>query len=151
VLALKARGYLKVAGLMASLVAARAPDELLAGPIVPIPAHPARRRREGFDHALEIAQALGHGTGLPVLDCLRRSSAVRPQHGLERRERLRNARGSIAVRPGAAAATERAVLLDDVYTTGATLDAGAAALRAAGVQQVTAVSFARSHARAVVR
>jgi ComF family protein len=151
VLSLKARGYLKVAGLMASLVAARAPKGLLAGPIVPIPASPARRRREGFDHTLEIARALGHGTGLPVLDCLHRSRAVRPQHGLERRDRLRNARGSIAVRPDVAAVTERAVLLDDVYTTGATLDAGATALRAAGVHEVSAVSFARSHASVPVR
>jgi predicted amidophosphoribosyltransferase len=134
---------------MASLIAARAPEGLLAGPLVPIPAHPARRRHEGFDHANEIAGALSRITGRPVVDCLRRDRAVRPQHGLERNERLRNAHGSIAARP--VSDIERAVLIDDVYTTGATLDAGAAALREAGIGEVTAVSFARSHLREVVR
>ena len=143
VLSLKAHGRLEVAGVMASLVAARAPAALLTGTLVPIPAHPARIRQEGFNHALEIARRLGRLTGLRVLDCLRRSGSARPQHGLERGQRLRNAHGSIAVRPGAVAETERALLVDDVYTTGATLDAGAAALRAAGVGEVEAVSFAR--------
>jgi ComF family protein len=144
VLSLKARGDTEAAGLMASLVAARAPEGLLAGPLVPIPAHPARRRREGFDHAVQIARALARLTGQRVVDCLRRDRTVRPQHGLERHERLRNAHGSIAARPGIVTYTERAVLIDDVYTTGATLDAGAAALREAGLHEVTAVSFVRS-------
>lgn len=142
VLSLKARGCLEVAGVMASLVAARAPAALLAGTLVPIPAHPDRLRREGFNHSLEIARRLGHLTALCVHDCLRRSGSTRPQHGLERGQRMRNARGC-TVRPGAVVATERALLVDDVYTTGATLDAGAAALRAAGVREVEAVSFAR--------
>jgi ComF family protein len=151
VLSLKARGHTEAAGLMASLMAAHAPEGLLAGPLVPIPAHPARCRREGFDHAREIACALGRLTGRRVADCLRRDRAVRPQHGLERQERLRNVHGSIVVRLGTAPGDDRAVLIDDVYTTGATLDAGAAALREAGVGEVTAVSFARSHMRELVR
>jgi ComF family protein len=144
VLALKARGHREIAGLMASLVAARVPQGLLAGALVPIPSHPARRRREGFAHALEIARALRHETGLPVLDCLHRSRTARPQHGLERRERLRNAQGSITVQAGALSDTAHAVLVDDVYTTGATANAAASALRRAGARRVEVVTFARA-------
>ena len=140
---LKFSGAPPVAGLMASAIARGAPPELLCGELVPVPAHRARRRRHGFNQAELIARALGRRMGLPVRPLLARAR-VRPQAGLERRQRVANARGSILIRPGAGAPPGHAVLVDDVYTTGATLDACARALREAGTIAVTALTFARA-------
>jgi ComF family protein len=141
--ALKSRAALPVAELMAAALAARAPAELLIGPLVPVPAHSGRRRRHGFNQSAAIAAALGRRAGLPVRDVLRRAGRVAPQVGLERRARIANARGSVEIKPRVAPPRE-AVLVDDVYTTGATLDACAKALVAAGAEQVVALTFARA-------
>jgi predicted amidophosphoribosyltransferase len=116
--------------------------------LVPVPAHPARRRREGFNQAAELARAVGRAAELPVLDVLRRDRASRPQVGLERRARLANAPHSVSIRGGFCgrrpAIAPVVVLVDDVYTTGATLDACARALRGAGAREAVAVTFARA-------
>jgi len=140
--ALKSRGALVLVSYIANEIAARAPAGLLAGTLVPVPAHARRRRSSGFNQAFEIAAALGCEGGLPVRDSLRRVRAP-AQVGLERRARLVNARGSASVRSGVAV-PPRVVLVDDVYTTGATLDACAQALRQAGAEEVVAVTFARA-------
>ena len=127
---------------MGAEIASRAPPGLLCGTLVPVPAHPARRRRAGMNQAAWLANALGNRSRLPVADVLARSRSSTPQVGLARRERLVNARGS--VRPGRTPPTGRLVLVDDVYTTGATLDACARALLAAGGEDVVAVTFARA-------
>jgi ComF family protein len=141
--ALKSRGALAVAGFMGEEIARRAPSGLLEGSLVPVPAHARRRRTHGCNPAGEIALALGRRTGARVRDVLERRGRPAPQVGLERTARLANARGSVALRPRASA-PERVVLVDDVYTTGATLDACARALRASGSKEVTAVTFARA-------
>ena len=142
VAALKAHGTLVLASFMATEIAARAPAGLLAGSLVPVPAHSRRRRRHGFNQAREVANVLGRGVSLPVCDVLRRAPAT-AQVGLERLERLESALGSVRPRAGLAAPA-RAVLVDDVYTTGATLDACGQALREAGAEEVVAVTFARA-------
>jgi ComF family protein len=144
VAALKSSGVLSAASFMGAEVAARAPRRLLGGALVPVPAHPLRRRRHGFNQAREIARAIGRGAGLDVIDVLRREAANRPQVGLERRARLANARGSVRVPARARGVPARLVLVDDVYTTGATLDACARALRDAGATDVGALTFARA-------
>jgi ComF family protein len=143
VAALKSRGALAVTCLMAEELASRAPPNLLRGALVAVPAHPRRRRRHGFNQARAISVALGKRTGLPVVDALERTRPSQPQVGLERSARLVNARGSVRVRAGSLP-PRRAVLVDDVYTTGATLDACARALKAAGSAEVVAVTFARA-------
>lgn len=142
VTALKSRGALVLASFIAHEVAGRAPAALLRGTIVPVPAHARRRRSSGFNQALEIAAALGRTSDLPVRDLLRRVRAP-AQVGLERRARLVNARGSVRVQ-GGSTVPPRAVLVDDVHTTGATLDACAQALRQAGAEEVVGVTFARA-------
>jgi ComF family protein len=140
--ALKSRGATPAARAMASEIASRAPPGLLGGTLVPVPAHPARQRREGMNQAACLAAALGRAAGLPVRRCLRRQPGSRPQVGLARGRRLANARGSVSVEPPLPPG--RIVLVDDVYTTGATLDACARALSAAGAREVAAVTFARA-------
>jgi ComF family protein len=140
--ALKMRGLVVLAELAAAEIAVRAPKDLLAGELVPVPAHPRRRRRHGFNQSGSIAGALGRIASLPVRDVLRRAR-VPAQVGLERRARLQNARESVLVRSGVLV-PPFALLVDDVYTTGATLDACAHVLRQAGAREVAAVTFARA-------
>lgn len=143
VAALKFRGALPVAQLMAAQIAASIPRELLSDAVlVPVPLHPARRRARGFDQAQLIAVALGARSGRPVVACLRRAGAPTRQLGAGRAAR-RAAAGRLALSVRAPA-PRRALLVDDVHTTGATLDACARALRAAGAAHVAAVAYART-------
>jgi predicted amidophosphoribosyltransferase len=143
VAALKFRGRLQVADLMAAQIVAAAPTGLLAAPaaLVPVPAHPARRRARGFDQAERLARSLSGRTGLPALTALRRSKPAPRQVGASRAARLAPGRLGVAA---AGPAPARAVLVDDVHTTGATLRACAAALRAAGAERVACVTYARA-------
>jgi predicted amidophosphoribosyltransferase len=143
VVALKFRGRLPVADLMAGQIAALAPAGLLASGtvLVPVPADPRRRRARGFDQAERLARALARRTGLPGQAALRRSGSDARQVGASRAARLAPGRLGV-VASGAAPA--RAVLVDDVHTTGATLRACAAALRRTGAERVDCVTYART-------
>jgi len=108
--------------------------------IVPVPPGPWRRRWRGFDPAEEIALALARVSGgVPAIGCLRRSTGRR-QVGRRRAERLSDPPRVRAV----AASPRRVLLVDDVWTTGATLAACAAALREAGSREVVGLTLARA-------
>jgi ComF family protein len=139
VMALKFGARLQLAGRAAVAIADSAPADLLRGVIVPVPAAPARRRRRGFDAAEEIAAALAARTGLEARRCLRRAQGRR-QVGRPRAERLADP-PRVALH---GAPPERAVLVDDVLTTGATVRACADALRCGGAERVVALTFAAS-------
>lgn len=138
---LKFRGLLAAADLLAAPLAAGGADLIAGATLVPVPADPRRRRRRGFDHAALLAEALSRRTGAPVTACLRRRTAPR-QLGSGRAHRLASAGRVAPTLHGVA--PERAVLVDDVHTTGATLDACARALRAGGTQTIVALSATRA-------
>jgi ComF family protein len=145
--ALKFRGATLAADAMAAQIAVGAPPGVLhRGVLVPVPLHPRRLRTRGFNQAERLAAALSHRTGLRVSDCLRRLGPARTQVGRGRTERLAGTHGTVSVRERAAI-PRRAILVDDVVTTGATLAACAAALRAAGVHELVAVAYARTPGR----
>ncbi|MFN8639844.1 MAG: ComF family protein [Dehalococcoidia bacterium] len=111
--------------------------------VVPVPLHPSRRRRRGYDQGAVIARAVGGRLGLPVReDLIRRERRTRAQSSLGREERARNVEGAFGPRRPSGEAPARVLLVDDVLTTGATLEAAAVALRLAGVEHVFALALA---------
>ncbi|MGI8439528.1 MAG: ComF family protein [Thermoleophilaceae bacterium] len=145
--ALKYRGALRLADGMAAAVAANAPPDVLAsGTLVPVPLHPVRRRRRGFNQAERLGRALAQRTGLDLSDCLERRGGRGTQVGRSRADRDAAIEGAVRVRTGARA-PRVAVLVDDVATTGATLEACARALLAEGADEVRAVAYARTPGR----
>ena len=145
--ALKFRGASAVADAMAAQMAANAPAELLAAArpvLVPVPLHPRRLRRRGYNQAALIADALARRVGLEVADCLARTGSAATQVGRDRSERRAGPAGSVEARGPLRGCV---LLVDDVATTGATLAACAAAARAAGAAEVAALVFARTIGR----
>jgi ComF family protein len=161
--ALKYHGLVSVAAPMAVRMRDAGRDVLRgADAVIPVPLYPAREWRRGFNQA----ELLGRHIGLPVVHALCRVRATVPQTGLSSRERRVNVRAAFALAafPGARGAarwinvlrrwdTRRTaawisdrvlVLVDDVSTTGATLDACARTLKAAGAREVRAVTAARA-------
>lgn len=144
---LKFRGAVRVTDTMAAHITARAPAEWLSGAVlVPVPLHPGRRRRRGFNQAAVLAEALARRAGMGLSDCLERSGRGTTQMGRGRAERAQAIDGAVAARAGGLVPAT-VMLVDDVVTTGATLAACAGALRAAGVRSVRAVSYARTPGR----
>ena len=109
--------------------------------IVPIPLHPRRRRRRGYNQSELLAAPLARALGLPMNPrALQRVRHTAPQVGLGPEERHANVRGAFAA---ADAGGRRVLLIDDVLTTGATMRAAAEALLAAGAASVSAYCLAR--------
>jgi ComF family protein len=146
--ALKFRGATGVAQAMAAQIAANAPPGWLAPPqqLVPVPLHPARARRRGYNQAERIGAALAERTGLNMNDCLVRAGPRGTQVGRDRAQRLEGIAGTVRLAPNRAP-PQRAVLVDDVVTTGATLAACARVLAESGTTEVIAVSYARTPGR----
>jgi len=115
---------------------------LPGGVLVPVPVHAARLRQRGYNQAALIAQHLSPILGLPVAQVLVRLRPTQQQHRLNRAERLRNLRLAFNVDQGSRAPPE-AILVDDILTTSATLEACAAALRRGGSTRVVGVTVAR--------
>lgn len=112
--------------------------------IVPVPLHPTKEREREFNQAERLARRLGAATGLVVnARLLRRVVATRSQTQLSRQERLANVRKAFALGHGQQLNGERIVLLDDMFTTGATTDACARVLKAAGAGEVCVWTLAR--------
>ena len=108
--------------------------------VIPVPLHRSRKRHRGFNQAEDLAREMS----MPVVAALRRVSATATQTELPAGQRHRNVRHAFAVTRAAAALTGKAVvLIDDVSTTGATLDACARVLKQAGIAEVRALTAAR--------
>jgi predicted amidophosphoribosyltransferase len=136
--ALKFRRLLPVAELMADRIHWLAPGHLLGGTVVPVPAAPPRLRRRGFDQAGELALALAARLEAELSHCLTRRGSGH-QVGRTRADRISRPPRIEAI----ATAPRSVILVDDVLTTGATLTACAAALRAAGAKRVVGLTFTR--------
>jgi len=140
--ALKYEGRRSLARPLGALMRRRGADMLEgAACAIPVPLHPSRRRHRGFNQAADLARHVG----IPVVPALRRVRATPTQTGLPAAQRHRNVRDAFAVtRAAAPLAGAIVVLIDDVSTTGATLDACARALRAGGAVSIEAFTLARA-------
>jgi competence protein ComFC len=112
--------------------------------IVPVPLHPLKEREREFNQAENLAKHLSDAVKIPVnKKLLRRVTHTKTQTRLTKQERAANMNGAFAVRKNTRLNGERVVLLDDVFTTGATTSACAKALRAAGADDVCVWTVAR--------
>lgn len=119
-------------------------NKMSADAILPVPSHMRRLRERGYNQASLLAKELSRMTGVPYLgNALRRVTMVGPQaRSASREERRSNVQGAFACRD-ASVAGKSVLVVDDICTTGYTLEACAAALRSAGAAEVRALTLAR--------
>lgn len=112
--------------------------------IVPVPLHPLKKREREFNQAELLAARLSKAAHVPLnTKLLHRVKATATQTLLKREQRATNMRGAFAIRDGVKLDGERIVLVDDVFTTGATTNDCARALRDAGAEEVSVWTVAR--------
>lgn len=119
--------------------------EIVRGAIlVPVPLHPRKERERGFNQARLLAETLAQaaGEGTTVAPLLRRVLDTASQTAFDRRARMGNLKNAFALSPGAALnPASHYVLVDDVFTTGSTLNSCAGVLRRSGVMNLDVVTF----------
>lgn len=140
VAAWKERGLRRLADAAAAVVAERLPRPC-ATLVTFVPADADRRLRRGHHPAARLAEALAERWQLPCEPRLVRVGASTRQRGLSLAERRRNVVGAFRASDGLAGTV---LLVDDVYTSGATVSAAASALRAAGAERVDVITFTRA-------
>ena len=110
--------------------------------LVPLPMHPKKRRERGFDQAEVMAAAIAETTGIKLIKALERIQDTPPQSGLHPQQRAENVRGAFRVPHGVNITGESIMLIDDIYTTGASLNECARVLKAGGAEDVFAMTLA---------
>jgi ComF family protein len=111
--------------------------------LAPVPLHPARQRERRFNQSAALAEWVSHRLDLPVEQPLRRKVHTITQTQFDRRQRMRNLRDAFALRHNAAVKDKNFLLVDDVLTTGSTLDECARVLLEGGARSVRAITVAR--------
>lgn len=111
--------------------------------IVPVPLHPKRLREREFNQAALLARHLSQNSGIPLRNVLLRNRYTNTQTALDRRERRQNLRNAFSARKNTNVTDQNLLLIDDVLTTGSTLDACAAVLLEMGAESVRALTLAR--------
>jgi ComF family protein len=132
---------------LGELLVTKAAPEISVGGwkwIVPVPLHPVKQREREFNQAERLARCLSKASGVPLnRGLLRRTEPTRTQTLLSRAERQANVRHAFSMKSGQHLTGERIVLIDDVFTTGATTGACARVLRSAGAGEVCVWTVAR--------
>lgn len=140
---LKYGDRLTIAGLAAKFLARHTGENPLPDLLVPMPMHPARLRQRGFNQAAEIARAVARENGVPLtLDAVARIRETEPQASLPLARRKRNMRKAFTCTGNMSG--KRVALLDDVMTSGASLDELAKTLKKAGASRVECWVVART-------
>lgn len=111
--------------------------------LVPVPLHHVRHREREFNQAAELARLLSARCGVPVRNILRRIRYTSTQTKLDRAERMENLRGAFRVRQTACVKDTHLVLVDDVFTTGSTVEECSRVLLHAGAASVRVITVAR--------
>ena len=114
------------------------------GLVVPVPLGVSSSKTRGFNQAKDLAQEVAFNNSLPLADILVRGEIGEHQSGLKRPGRWRNLKGSMRAIPSYRLGGTRVLVVDDVTTTGATLDEAARALKHAGAEKVFGITLART-------
>jgi len=142
---LKYEGFTRLAAVAAASIAQHASPPPVEATLIPIPLGVKRSFERGYNQAEEIAVALRKIWAIPVAkDVIRRFRETASQTSLTPQERVENVNAAFRAIHPVTTATNVAILVDDVFTTGATLSAAASALLDAGWREVHAVTFARA-------
>ena len=148
--AFKYSGKTKVGELLGlGLAALVTQDEVLsaADAVCPIPLHPARLRERGFNQSLLLAAAISMSTRIPLAEFLVRAKNTPTQtRKTTHKDRLKNLAGAFRLKSDAGVGGKKVLLVDDVMTTGATLDQAAQPLLNGGAASVLGVVVAAAHA-----
>jgi ComF family protein len=113
--------------------------------IVPVPLHVRRERERGFNQSVELASAISYETGILLnVSCIERAINTPPQVGLARSMRQQNVRGAFNLRDAGAVNGASILVVDDVFTTGATLAEVARILRNGGARRIDVVTVTRA-------
>ncbi|MDX6499950.1 MAG: hypothetical protein QOG23_3210 [Blastocatellia bacterium] len=128
------------------LAAQRRAPIISADLIIPVPLHPERERERGFNQALLLAKELSRLSGLPLDEhaMVRRSHTKRHRAGMDAKARRQSVEGAFALRHADLVEGRRVLLVDDVFTTGATASAGAKVLKESGAREVFVLTVARA-------
>ncbi len=142
----KYRSHLRVGAILGELMAYRLRrDSLRNFVLIPVPLHQERERARGYNQAALLARYIAQQLDLPVWEtALLRVRKTQPQVNLHLHERMANVRNAFAVAPHADVRGRSILLIDDVMTTGSTLEACAHALKQAGATHVAAYVLARA-------
>lgn len=117
--------------------------EMTDAALVPVPLHSARRRERQFNQAEALAEWVSRERGIPIIFPLARSRHTVTQTQFDRKQRMRNLRGAFTLRQNARVKEKSILLVDDVLTTGSTLDECARVLLEGGARCVRAITVAR--------
>ena len=112
--------------------------------LVPVPLHPARQRERGFNQARILAEGLAQRSGIPLSDCMQRTRYTTTQTVFDREERMENLRGAFRMRQHHSVRNLHLLLVDDLFTTGSTVNECASVLMEAGAASVRVATVARA-------
>ena len=144
----KYNGKVHLRGVLTDWLAETLDDPRLQTPpcdrIVPVPLHSTRERERGFNQARILAEGLARRSGIPLADCLKRTRYTTTQTIFDREARMENLRGAFQMRQSAEVRDLHLLLIDDVLTTGSTVDECARVLRDAGAASVRVATVARA-------
>ena len=112
--------------------------------LMPVPLHKNRLQIRGFNQSALLAIELAKIMNLPAIDGLERVRDTAPQYGLSPEERAKNLENAICIKEGFCPKDTNILLIDDIYTTGATTNECIRALKSAGAKQVEIATFAKA-------